>query len=145
VVRIWDTREWRELYSLAGHTLTVVQLEFSHDDRFLASVSRDRHVAIFARDESAAAGRHRRGVGVFSVCVRSGSSAGMVVDVCNDQVNHRIDWYSAARRISALCGGMCLRVSHLHAAGVGSHTYWVGTFAQLFLECGRYVLGDCIS
>lgn len=43
---IWDSESWKELYRLTRHQLTVVQMEFSHSDRFLLSVSRDRQLCI---------------------------------------------------------------------------------------------------
>ncbi|KAK9477509.1 WD40-repeat-containing domain protein [Lipomyces japonicus] len=44
VVRLFDTQSWHELRpALApAHALTVTSLSFSHDDRFLLSVGRDR-------------------------------------------------------------------------------------------------------
>lgn len=47
MIRIWSTREWRELYSLPGHKLTVTQLSFSHNDQWLLSASRDRHFCLY--------------------------------------------------------------------------------------------------
>jgi elongator complex protein 2 len=50
VIRIYDTRDWREIKPpLAAHTLSVTRLEFSRDDRYLLSVGRDRQFAIFER------------------------------------------------------------------------------------------------
>eukprot|EP01116_Phalansterium_solitarium_P005177 TRINITY_DN1656_c0_g2_i1.p1 TRINITY_DN1656_c0_g2~~TRINITY_DN1656_c0_g2_i1.p1 ORF type:complete len:928 (+),score=333.41 TRINITY_DN1656_c0_g2_i1:1306-4089(+) len=46
-IRLWDTRSWKQVAVLTGHTLSVVQLEFSHDDSMLASVSRDRQLCVF--------------------------------------------------------------------------------------------------
>lgn len=48
VIRLWRTSDWTEVLQFAGHTLTVVQLEFSPDDKFLVAVSRDRHVSVFS-------------------------------------------------------------------------------------------------
>lgn len=53
-IRIWDTSIWKESCELNdGPTLTVTQMEFSHNDRYLAAVSRDRGVYLFERDASA--------------------------------------------------------------------------------------------
>jgi elongator complex protein 2 len=51
-VRIWDTRTWREIDSIPGHTLTITQIAFSPDDRHMVSVSRDRNLIVYGRDEN---------------------------------------------------------------------------------------------
>ncbi|PIN23701.1 RNA polymerase II elongator complex, subunit ELP2, WD repeat superfamily [Handroanthus impetiginosus] len=45
---LWQVSSWKAVGRLHSHTLTVTQLEFSHDNNFLLSVSRDRHFSIFA-------------------------------------------------------------------------------------------------
>lgn len=47
-VRLWNTSDWTELTVLpAAHSLSVVQMEFSHRGSMLLTVSRDRHLALF--------------------------------------------------------------------------------------------------
>ncbi|PRP86468.1 elongator complex protein 2 [Planoprotostelium fungivorum] len=46
-IRVWDTKTWKEISKLTVHKLSVAQLEFSHDDTRLLSVSRDRSFCIF--------------------------------------------------------------------------------------------------
>ena len=41
-IMIWNVETWQQACTLYGHTLTVTQLEFSPNDRFILSVSRDR-------------------------------------------------------------------------------------------------------
>jgi elongator complex protein 2 len=49
-IRIYETREWREIKPpLKAHSLTVTGLAFSPDDRHLLSVGRDRQWSLFAR------------------------------------------------------------------------------------------------
>lgn len=48
-IRLWDTSTWKECEVLAGHTLTVTQMAFSHKDDVLLSVSRDRSWCAFTR------------------------------------------------------------------------------------------------
>ncbi|KAA8643195.1 hypothetical protein EYZ11_010323 [Aspergillus tanneri] len=52
VIRLYDTSDWHEIRpSLAAHTLTITNLAFSGDDRYLLSVGRDRQWAVFHRSE----------------------------------------------------------------------------------------------
>lgn len=52
VIRLYETKEWRELKpALTAHSLTVTSLEFSDDDDHLLSVGRDRQWALFKRSE----------------------------------------------------------------------------------------------
>jgi len=41
-LRLWNTTTWKEVAKIGAHKLTAVQLEFSSNDQFLLSVSRDR-------------------------------------------------------------------------------------------------------
>ncbi|XP_074574276.1 elongator complex protein 2 [Curcuma longa] len=49
---LWKVGSWKAVGRLQSHNLTVTQMEFSHDDSFLLSISRDRHFSIFSIDNS---------------------------------------------------------------------------------------------
>ncbi len=53
---LWDTATWAPAGRLAAHGLTVTQLAFSADGRYIASASRDRSFAVFAEAAPGAAG-----------------------------------------------------------------------------------------
>ncbi|KAF9925620.1 Elongator subunit elp2 [Linnemannia zychae] len=49
-VRLFDARTWKQTpHPLQSHTLTVTKVKFSHGDRFLLSISRDRLWSLFER------------------------------------------------------------------------------------------------
>ncbi|KAK5015945.1 Elongator subunit elp2, partial [Cryomyces antarcticus] len=53
VIRLYETKDWREIKPpLTAHSLTVTSLSFSFDDKHLLSTGRDRHWAVFERDDS---------------------------------------------------------------------------------------------
>lgn len=50
VIRLYDTKEWREIKPvLKGHSLTVTGLRFSADDQYLLSVGRDRQFCLWEK------------------------------------------------------------------------------------------------
>lgn len=52
VIRLYETKEWREVKPvLTAHSLTVTSVSFSPDDKYLLSTGRDRQWALFSRDE----------------------------------------------------------------------------------------------
>ncbi|XP_015126218.1 probable elongator complex protein 2 [Diachasma alloeum] len=44
---LWSTKTWGQIQKLSAHRLTVTQMEFSPNDQFLISVSRDRRWALY--------------------------------------------------------------------------------------------------
>lgn len=47
---LWDAAKKNLIKKLDGHVLTIVQIQFSHNDQFILTVSRDRSLCIFERN-----------------------------------------------------------------------------------------------
>ncbi|KAM4704588.1 elongator complex protein 2 [Rhinophrynus dorsalis] len=48
---LWSTTNWKQLQTLPFHNLTVTQMAFSPDDKFLLAVSRDRNWSLWKKQE----------------------------------------------------------------------------------------------
>ncbi|XP_018587314.2 elongator complex protein 2 [Scleropages formosus] len=71
-ILLWSTRTWRQLQTLMLHTLTVTQMAFSPDCRFLLAVSRDRTWSLWKQQDSAATDSGASGQEpTFSLCAHT--------------------------------------------------------------------------
>uniref|UniRef100_A0A672TUY0 Elongator complex protein 2 n=1 Tax=Strigops habroptila TaxID=2489341 RepID=A0A672TUY0_STRHB len=74
---LWSTASWKKLQSLSFHNLTVTQLAFSPNEKFLLAVSRDRNWSLWRKQDSSESGP------VFSCCAYTDK---------NTSVHSRIIW-----------------------------------------------------
>uniref|UniRef100_A0A8B9MED8 Elongator complex protein 2 n=1 Tax=Accipiter nisus TaxID=211598 RepID=A0A8B9MED8_9AVES len=74
---LWSATSWKKLQSLSFHNLTVTQLAFSPNDKFLLAVSRDRNWSLWRKQDSSESGP------VFSCCAYTDK---------NTAVHSRIIW-----------------------------------------------------
>lgn len=49
---LWNTTSWKQVQNLVFHSLTVTQMAFSPNDRFLLAVSRDRTWSLWRRQDT---------------------------------------------------------------------------------------------
>ncbi|KAG8572028.1 hypothetical protein GDO81_011889 [Engystomops pustulosus] len=51
VIILWSTTSWKQIQCLSFHNLTITQMAFSPDDKFLLAVSRDRNWSLWRKQE----------------------------------------------------------------------------------------------
>ncbi|KAG8133158.1 hypothetical protein E2320_010974, partial [Naja naja] len=76
---LWSTTTWKQLQSLPFHNLTVTQMSFSPNDKFLLAVSRDRNWSLWKSNHI----NPRESEPVFSLFAATGK---------NIAVHSRIIW-----------------------------------------------------
>lgn len=81
VVRLVSTSSWNTVAILPGHTLTVTRIQFSPDDRYILTCSRDRGWRVFSQAEGKEGEGNESG-GWEMVAGAEKAHARMVLDAC---------------------------------------------------------------